>query len=330
MKRRNMVIGFAVLTLGGSVAVVQTTNVSSGSGSGLVQAPPTQQELDLAAQLEQHVRDLALHVGRRNTSRNGTLKEAVEWLTWNIESLGYQPKLDEWSIDGQPCVNFEITFPGTGLPGETVVIGTHYDSYRNSPCAEASGTGTAALLVLLERLKGYTFERTTKFVFFTNGELPHRGTDDSGAVRYAKRAKESGEKIVAMVCVGPFGYFTAEEGSQGFIFPWNLAWPGTGDFVAIFGDPRSRDLVKKAANAWKQSSTLPLVAGAVPSWLPGMQVSDHDAFQAQGFPAVLVSDTGGARFEDIRSVYDQFNRMSYAPMARAVLHLEKFVKALAP
>ena len=328
MKRRNIVIGLAVVTLAGSFALVKATNVSSGEGSGILPAPPTAAEKDLAAKIEGYVRGLALDVGTRNVRRAGTMAEAVDWLGYELDSLGYDPVYDEWVVDGQRCVNFEITFPGRGLSHETVVVGAHYDSYRKSPCAEATATPTAALLVLLDRLRGHTFERTTSFVFFANGEYPQRGTEDWGAARWATRAKANQDDIVAMLAVGPLGSFSDEPGSQDFIFPWNLTWPGTGDFVAIFGHPRSRKLIKRTVDLWKQGSDIPVVAGAVPSWVPGMQSSDHDAFQAEGFPAVLLSDTGPARFEDIRTVYDQFHRLDYERMARAVLHLEKLVTAL--
>ena len=56
-----------------------------------------------------------------------------------------------------------------------------------------------------------------------------------------------------------------------------------------------------------------------------MQEGDHDAFTKYGFRSVLVSDTGEARYSDIRTLYDQFHRVNYEGLSRVILQLEKFV-----
>lgn len=327
MKIRTFLIGTSVLMLGGTFGLVRFANLASGEGSGQVQSDPTDSEKDLAAALEEDMRSIALYLGERNPRKTGSMRAAVDLLGGRVEGMGYEPKYLDWTARGQTASNIEVTIPGSLQRSEIVVVGAHYDSYRDSPCADATASGTATLLALMERARGKTFQRTVKFVLFANGERPVRDTEDWGAERYVAQALESGDNIVAMVCIGPFGYFSSEPGSQGYFFPFNLFWPGTGDFVSIVGDPAARSLVRTAARTWQLENRLPVVAGAVPSWWPGMQTGDHDAFQARGIPSVLVSDSGDARFDDIRTVYDQYHRMNFESMARAVLELERFLPA---
>jgi len=328
MKLRTFLILTAVVVVGGSTGLVKLTSIAEGEGSGRVQATPTSEELDLGAALEEDVRQLALHIGERSPRRPGGLRASVDYLGARIEGLGYEPVYDGWATQGHTATNIEVTITGSAQRNEVVVLGAHYDSYRNSPCADATASGTATLLHLLDRLRGQTLNRTLKVVFLVNGERPVNRTKEWGAARCAERAKANGENVVAMVALGPFGFFTSAPDSQGFPPPWNLFWPHTGDFVSISGNLGSRELVRQAAEIWKQTNELPVVAGVAPSWVPGMQAGDHDAFQEAGVPSILVSDTGSSRFDDIRSVYDQYHRLDYKTMARAVLELEDFVVAL--
>lgn len=327
MKRRQLAITAALVVLAGSVGLSRLTNVSNGEGSGAPRPPATDELQDLAADLEQSVRELAMDVGQRNVRRSGSLRNAGEWLGRWLGSMGLEPTFHDWTVGGQRCSNIEVVFPGGISRDEIVVIGTHYDSYRSSPSANATASGTVALLQLIDRMKDKSFSRTVKFVFFCNGERPQQGTEDAGPVQYAKAAKERGENIVGVLTIGSVGAWSNEPDSQDYLFPWNLMWPSTGDFVSIMGNPGSRELVERATTAWKTSCSLPLVSGSVPSWVPGIQAGDHDAFQAEGFSAILLSDTGAARYEDIRTVYDQFHRIDYEGLARLVLELEDFLPA---
>ena len=129
--------------------------------------------------------------------------------------------------------------------------------------------------------------------------------------------------------MGPIGTFSDDPGSQAFPFPLSMAYPDTANFVAAFSDPKSRDLLENFSARWSTASRMPLVAGALPSWFPGGVFSDHDAFQAAGFPALVLTDTADSRFSDIRGRYDTSARLNYTRMSQVVSGLHEVLKQLA-
>lgn len=309
-------------------AVVHMTDVARG----VVRAPLpalTSTEKDGAERLNLWVEGLSLKVGRRNVKRKGSMGTAIDMLMIELQNMSYHPVVDNWNTNGEPVANLVVELTGTSAKRDVIVVAAHYDSYRTSPSADASGSGTAVLLELLRRMKRDTFPRTVRVVFLANGEWPLRGTADSGAVRYAEAAKARGEHIVAALCMGPIGTFSDDPGSQAFPFPLSMAYPDTANFIAAFSDPKSRDLLENFSARWNTASRMPLVAGALPSWFPGGVLSDHDAFQAAGFPALVLTDTADSRFADIRGRYDTSSRLNYTRMSQVVSGLHEVLKQLA-
>ncbi len=320
-----VVVIFIALCTG---AVVHLTNVSRGVVPGPLPAL-TNMEEDSAFRMNMWVEALALKIGQRNVRRKGSMATAADMLLAEIKSMGYSAQIDSWNSDDDLVANLIIELTGTSAKRDVIVIAAHYDSYRRSPSANASGSGTAVLLELLKRMNRQTLQRTLRVVFLANGEWTGAETEDSGAVRYAQAAQQRGDHIVATLCLGPIGIFSDDPGSQKFPFPLSMAYPDTANFVAAFSHPKSRDLLENFSTRWSRTSRIPLVAGTLPSWFPGGVAADHDAFQAAGFPALVISDTGGSRFSDIRGVYESSHRLNYERMAQVVSSLHEVVKQLA-
>lgn len=309
-------------------AVVHLTDVSRG----VVSEPLpklTSLEEEGAFRMNMWVEGLALRIGQRNINRKGSVGTAIDMLNVELRSMGYRPQIDNFDASGEPVANLIVELPGTSVRRDVIVLAAHYDSYRRSPSANASASGTAVLLEILKRLNKQPLQRTVRVVFLANGEWPCGGTEDSGAVRYAQAAKEKGENIIAALCLGPIGIYSDEAGSQEFPFPLSMAYPDTANFVAAFSDPKARDLLEIFTQRWKSSSRVPIVAGSLPSWFPGGVAADHDAFQAAGFPALVLTDTADSRFSDLRSVYDASHRLNYERLSQVVSGLHEVLKQFA-
>ena len=181
----------------------------------------------------------------------------------------------------------------------------------------------------MKRVYGETTERTLRFAFFSTGEAPFRGTEEMGSRQYAKLCREQEDPLVHVLILDSYGFFTSQPGTQQFLFPWSLVFPETGDFVAVVGDIGHRQQVRDTLAAWAVATEVPARGLAMTSWLARIRGGDQESFDAEGFPAVLITDTGVNRFEDIRSRYDTLDRVDYMAYAYAVEGLAEAVLELA-
>src|SRR5262249_21271394 len=160
-------------------------------------------------------------------------------------------------------------------------------------------------------------------------EPPYFQTPAMGSAVYARRCRERGEKVVAMLGLETIGYYTDRPGSQRYPFPFGLFYPKTGDFVAFVGNTGSRALVHRAVAAFRAGAPFPSEGAAAPAALQGVGWSDHWSFWQEGYPAVMVTDTAPFRNPDYHTPRDVPDRLAYAPMARVVAGLVRVVEALA-
>lgn len=205
-----------------------------------------------------------------------------------------QVQLHHFSHGGVGLANVEAEL--AGATAELVLVTAHLDSTAaaNEPYAPASdpapgadddASGMAAVLAIARRFvnlaRAGTLARTVRFVLFNAEE---QGLVGSQA--YAHRSKARGETITAVWQMDMIGY--------------NKLAPATWEVHAGFEtspavEAQSRrlaDLIK--AIAGQVSPSLPPAqiydSQTLPEGDPAAGRSDHASFQAQGYPAVVVSE----------------------------------------
>jgi hypothetical protein len=311
-----------------AMAVWWMTTMPGRSHAGPL-APLSSAEQDLRARLEAHVRALAGHIGERNVWRPAQLAAAARYLADRLEELGYAVVPEEFEVEGVRVRNVLAERRGSSRPEEIVVAGAHYDSVIGSPGANDNATGAAALLEIARGLAGRAPQRTVRCAFFVNEEPPFYLTGEMGSLVHARRARERGERIVAMLSIETIGYYTAAEGSQHYPFPFGLFYPGTGNFVGFVGNLGSRGLVRDAVASFRRAAAFPSEGLAAPGWVPGVGWSDHWSFWQQGYAAVMVTDTALFRYGPYHTGADTPEEVRYDAMARVVAGLEGVVAHLA-
>src|SRR5207244_12081533 len=119
-----------------------------------------------------------------------------------------------------------------------VVIGAHYDTAFGSPGADDNASGVAAVLAMARRLAHEKPSRTLRFVAFANEEPPYFTTEQMGSWVYAKRCRERGERVVAMISVEAIGYYSDAAGSQQYPALQEAVYPTVANFVAFVSNLR--------------------------------------------------------------------------------------------
>lgn len=289
----------------------------------------TEDQSGVADRLSGHVAKLAGEIGTRGAHQVGSLTDARNYFDTQLNRAGYQVRDQAFDARGILVSNIEATRTGTRRPSDVIVIGAHYDSREGSPGANANASGCAVLLEVARELAAAPADRTIRFVLFANGAGPGAGDEKSGAAYYAREARKHGEKIVAMISIDSIGYYRDLPGSQSMPFPFGTLYPKMGNFVFFSGDLGSRELVRSSLFAFRKGTRFPSEGLAVPAFVPGFVSSDHLGFRTQGFPAIVVSDTGTLRYPQAGTAGDTADRLDFARMARVTTGLAQVVKSLA-
>ncbi len=290
--------------------------------------PLSREEESLKADLRSHVFKLAGEIGARGVEFPSGLDAARVYIEETLALSGYTVQHQTFETQGVVCHNLEVEIPGAVKPDEIIIVGGHYDSVLSCPAANDNATGTAAVLQLARLFAGARTRRTLRLVCFVNEEPPFFQTADMGSWVYAKRCRERGEKVVAMLSLETMGYYSDDEGSQRYppVFGW--FYPSKGNFIGFVGNLSSRSLVRRVVGSFRRHKKFPSEGGALPAFIPGVGWSDHWAFWQEGYAAVMVTDTAPFRYPYYHSLEDTPEKVDYARLARVVAGLERVIAEL--
>ncbi|MDY7001391.1 MAG: M28 family peptidase, partial [Thermodesulfobacteriota bacterium] len=244
-------------------------------------------------------------------------------------ALGFEPKTQTYAIMGKPYQNLEVEIPGKAKAHEIVLIGAHYDSVPGSPGADDNASGIGSLLEIARLIQGKNFARTVRFAAFVNEEPPFFMTRDQGSRVYARRAKAQNDNITAMLCLESVAYYTDAKRSQRYPFPVNFFYPKTGNFIAFVGNIPSRGLVRACVAGFRKSASFPCEGAALPGLLPGISWSDHRSFWAEGYRAIMITDTVPYRNPHYHTSGDRPETLDFGRAARVTAGLIPVVDELA-
>ncbi len=298
----------------------------------------SEEQREVSANLSSYVDDLCQFGGRNYQNPEG-LQGAAGFINSNFQKSGYMPAYEKVAAPSGDLENFafyNIVAEKRGFkrPDEIIVIGAHYDSAADvGGCgADDNASGVAGVLELARLLAGVQLDRTVRFVAFVNEEPPFFRTQYMGSAVHANNSRTNGENIVGMFSLEMIGYYDQGEGSQKYPYPLDTIlprfYPTRGDFIAFVGDLSSKKLLRSSIGAFRKNSMFPSEGISLPSWVTGVDWSDHRSFWEVGYPAVMVTDTSLYRNHRYHTPLDTPESLDYEKMARVVVGLEAMVKEL--
>lgn len=289
--------------------------------------PLSDEERPLEAALRRHVAAVASR--EHNMQHPAALEAAAKEIEKTLAELGFTVLLQRFSTPLGEARNIEVEIAGGALAREIVLAGAHYDSVKGSPGANDNGSGVAALLELARLMRDAKPARTLRLVWFVNEEPPYYKGEDMGSRRYARRSRERGENIVAMLSLETIGYYSDRDGSQRYPFPLGFFYPSRGNFLAFVSNLGSRALLHQAITAFRRRAEFPSEGVAAPAIIPGVDWSDHASFWERGYPALMLTDTAPYRYPWYHTAQDTPDKVDYARLARVVRGLRGMLAELA-
>lgn len=271
----------------------------------------------MVKRLEDHVVMLAKTIGQRNVENPQGYKEAENYLAGQLQAMGYKVERQTYPVGSHQSVNLWVEQKGSR--DEVVVLGAHYDSADSgTPGSDDNASGCAGVLELARLFREHKDGPTLRFVFFANEEPPYFHDDTMGSLVYAKKCKEDGDKVVAMLSLECIGFYSDQPNSQKLPAVIAGAYPSTGNFIAFVGDLGSKALMQKCLAKFQAAQTMPAEGIAAPASIDGITWSDHWAFWKCGYPALMVTDTAIYRNPNYHMSTDTAESLNYEKMAAVV------------
>ena len=297
--------------------------------------PLSPDEVGLREELRANVQKLAGEIGERNMWHYPQLNAAVDFVEASFSRAGLPTRRESYEMSGQTCHNIEAEIPSASQgaavssPPSIIIIGAHYDSVFGSPGANDNGSGMAATLALARRFASAKPKHTLRFVAFVNEEPPYFLSGEMGSLVYARRCKDRGDKVSAMISLETIGYFSDAPNSQTYPSPGlGLFYPKVGNFIGFVSNVQSRALLRRVITLFRKQAKIPSQGAALPAFIPGVSWSDQWSFWQQGYPAIMVTDTAPFRYPYYHSSNDTPDKLDYDRFTLVVSGMEKVIEDL--
>ncbi len=281
-------------------------------------APPVVE----AAALREHVRVLSVAYYPRAFDHRRNLDLAADYVLTQLKGTGAQVSEQEFTVDGERYRNIVARFGPDS--GPLLVIGAHYDAFGDSdfgypPGADDNASGVAGLIELARLLAQGPQRRPIELVAYTLEEPPHFRTEEMGSAHHASMLKQQGREVALMLSLEMIGYFSDSAGSQEYpLRGIGMLYPDRGNFIALAGRFGDFGEMRRAKALMLGATGLPVYSFNAPALIPGVDFSDHLSYWAEGYPAIMVTDTAFFRNKAYHGSGDTWDRLDYARMAQVV------------
>ncbi|HEY5993811.1 MAG TPA: M28 family peptidase [Gallionellaceae bacterium] len=267
--------------------------------------------------LKRHVQKLSVDFYPRSFEHRANLASAAAYIEAQFRRVGAVVTVQEFQAEGETYRNIIARFGPE--QGALLVIGAHYDSFDATPGADDNASGVAGLIELARLLAQQPQHRCIELVAYTLEEPPFFSTADMGSARHAHALREQGRVVELMFSLEMIGYFSDAPGSQAYPIPGlGLFYPERGNFIALAGDFGNFGTMRRVKALMQGASPLPVLSINAPRSVPGIDYSDHRCYWAEGYPAIMVTDTSFYRNRCYHLLGDTWDTLDYGRMAQVV------------
>jgi hypothetical protein len=266
-----------------------------------------------AVRLEAHVRFLTEDVFPRSFRRPGNLDATADYVRRAFEATAGRVTEQRYEVEGGTYRNVLLRLGPAA--GQRIVVGAHYDVAGLLPGADDNASGVAGLLELARLLDGLELASPVELAAYSTEEPPFFGSPGMGSAVHASSLAGDRTPVRAMISLEMIGYFSKHQPAPFRIL--RLLYPATGDFILVAGRWRDRPLIREVKRAMRGVDGLRACSYCGPTAI-GTDLSDHRNFWAEGYPAVMITDTAFVRNPNYHTAADTADTLDYRRMARVV------------
>jgi hypothetical protein len=249
-----------------------------------------------------------------NTDR---LDESAEYIHQVFSQFADTVWYQRFFVNGRSYGNVLCSF---GIEHrERLIVGAHYDACGDQPGADDNASGTTALLELARMLSNVSLPHRIDLVAYTLEEPPFFRTEGMGSFKHVQYLKDNNVPVVGMICIEMIGYFDESKGSQRYpvgIMKW--FYGSRGDYIAVIQKMGNGSFGKRFKRRYKKLNTLSTKSVKAPTWVTGIDFSDHLNYWAAGISAVMITDTSFYRNANYHLSSDTVSTLDLPKMAQVI------------
>lgn len=264
--------------------------------------------------LKRHVENI--HFDRNPYDHYQELEQAAQYIEREFQKIGWEVKEDTFQWEGRSYKNIVAEKKGMTSPHRVFILGAHYDTVPGSPGADDNASAIAVLLEVARNIQTAPLDGTVRLIAFSLEEY-----NFIGSTHYVEKFQRGEEKILGMISLEMVGFTGPRQDYPPYLNP--KYYPNVGDFIAIIGNERSKELLEKVCQSFRAHvPRLPLEFLVVPGNGEGMEevrLSDHSTFWDQGVPALMITDTAFLRNPNYHLPSDRMETLDFEFMRKVAI-----------
>lgn len=317
----SMIVGIflALLAASGIGWLLLAQPVPGGASPSSVEVAPLR--------LREDVETLTTRFHPRDWLHAENLDRCAEFVALRFKEAGAKVEFQEFVVQGRQYRNVIGRFGSGGAP--RIVVGAHYDTFGEMPGADDNASGVAVLLALAELIGTHAPDLAVDLVAYSLEEPPFFGTPLMGSAVHAASVAKSGKACLGVIVLEMVGFFSDAPGSQGYSSPLlRLMYPDRGDFIAVASRWDQGRWIRAVKAAMKGTTELPVHSLRSPSFVPGIDLSDHMSYWPHGIPSLMVTDTAFYRNPYYHTPEDTPEKLDYRRLAQVAVAMFEAVRTL--
>jgi len=263
------------------------------------------------------LRAIVGHYHKRNYVHPEVLDSVSAYIRQQFQQQTRQVTEQPFVVEGRECRNVNASFGPLDAP--RIIIGAHYDVCGKQEGADDNASGVAGILALARLLKGTVLTNRIDLVAYTLEEPPFFGTDKMGSFIHAKSLKDEKAVVRGMISVEMIGYFSDSVGSQEYpVGLLSSIYGDKADYITVVKKLGGGAFAKAFKEAYFNNNTLPAKAFAAPTFVGGIDLSDHRSYWRLGYDAVMLTNTAFYRNHQYHLAGDTVDRLDIRRMGLVV------------
>lgn len=271
---------------------------------------------NLSVYLEQIVRPNQY----RHYQNIAELNRVSAWIKSQMQRFGIPCEYQNYSVSKQSTEVYRNVVCKLSVgAANSMIVGAHYDVHGESDGADDNASGVAGVLETARILatEKNSLNHNIEFVFYTLEEPPYFRTEHMGSAVHAQSVLNRKDQITGVFILEMIGYFSQKNIQD---YPAGLKWfyPAHGNFIGAVSNVDSSGLGKSYCNAMKTLDRLQCQRLIAPSFVTGVDFSDHLNYWNAGIPAVMITDTAFFRNKNYHTPLDKIASLNVNKMKDVV------------